>query len=102
MWRVVEGSPWSPLTAPGRTILTTEPHIADVRSISADSWLWYELGFKLDIHRYDGASLHHPTIDSYTGTTLIVWTRPGVGDTEEQKTWRNESRRLLLPQGRHE
>jgi hypothetical protein len=77
MWRVREGSPWSPFTNPGGTVLTSEPYVSEATPVPDDSWLWDKLGYTLDLHRYDELSIHHPAVNG-TKTTLRVWTRAGL------------------------
>jgi hypothetical protein len=76
MFRVREGSPWSSLTIPGGTLLISEPYVPDFEGVPDDSWLWDELGYKLDQHRYDELSPHYPAVNNPTVSTLLVWTRP--------------------------
>jgi len=77
MWRVREGSPWSPFTNPGGTVLTSEPYVSEAIPVPDDSWLWDKLGYRLDQHRYDELSIHHPAVNG-TKTTFWVWTRAGL------------------------
>jgi hypothetical protein len=93
MWRVREESVWAPYTEPGRTLLTSEPYATSLKPIADDSSLWTDLGYRLDIHVYDGTSIHHPAVDSPFRTILHVATRPSSGDTPERRRLRMESSR---------
>ena len=89
MWIVKEGSPWSSITAPGLKILTSEPYLPAAQPIPSDSWLWYELGSKFQMFRYDDVAIHRPAVDGSGRTVLHVWARSDVGDTKARRELRN-------------
>ncbi len=99
-WIVQEGSPLSWITEPGLKIMTSEPYLPEAQPIPSDSWLWYELGSRFRLFRYDDVSIHRPAIDGSPRTVLHFWARPGVGDTDEKrgrrKDFKNRSRRSGL------
>ena len=89
MWEVQEGSLWSPITEPGLKIVTCDPYLPEAKPIPADSWLWHELGYRLQMHTFDKLAIHRPATDGSPRTALHVFTRPGVGDTEDRRERRN-------------
>jgi hypothetical protein len=99
MWEVQEGSLWSPVTEPGLKIVTCDPYLTDAKPIPDDSWLWYELGYRLQVHTFDGLGIHRPAIDGSSRTALHVFTRPGVGDTKERRETADGSRTLAKTSG---
>ena len=79
MFRVKEDSVWAPISSPGTSILITEPYEGDLQEIAEDSWLWWELRFRLLEFRYPDLQLHSPAVDGTTKTILVVWAMPNNG-----------------------